>query len=128
MSIKEKAVELHGRGFNCAQSVLMACEEYTGMDEALAAAIASSFGGGMRCGEACGAVSGALMAIGLCCPVYGDAAAKALNTKITEGFTSEFKSRFNNIRCADLKRDGISCDEFIAAAAELAEKTIKENK
>ncbi len=26
----------------------------------------------MRCGEMCGAVSGALMAVGLCCP-YNDA-------------------------------------------------------
>ena len=48
MTVSEKAVLLHGQGYNCAQSVLAACGEYTGMDEKTALAIAGGFGGGMR--------------------------------------------------------------------------------
>ena len=32
MSIKEKAVEFHGKGYNCAQSVLDSCGRYNGRD------------------------------------------------------------------------------------------------
>ena len=33
MDIKERATELHHMGYNCAQSVFVACGEYTGLDE-----------------------------------------------------------------------------------------------
>ena len=58
MTVSEKAVLLHGQGYNCAQAVLAACGEYTGMDEKTALAISGGFGGGMRCGEMCGARGG----------------------------------------------------------------------
>ena len=65
MDIKEKATKLHQSGFNCAQSVLNACGDYTGLDENTALAISAGFGGGVRSGEICGAISGAVMTIGL---------------------------------------------------------------
>ena len=55
MGAKEKATALHMRGFNCAQSVLGALGEYTGLDEATALSVACGFGGGVSCGEICGA-------------------------------------------------------------------------
>ena len=64
MGAKEKALALHAQGFNCAQCVLSALGDYTGMDEKTALAISAGFGGGVRCGEICGAVSGAVMALG----------------------------------------------------------------
>ena len=130
MTVSEKAVLLHGQGYNCAQSVLAACGEYTGMDEKTALAIAGGFGGGMRCGEMCGAVSGALMAVGLCCP-YNDASDSEAKVKIAtlaKALTRDFHDNFGCVRCLELKREGISCDELIAYEAAKAEKIIKEYK
>ena len=45
MDIREKAEKLHKSGFNCAQSVLGACGEYTGLDENTALAVSAGFGG-----------------------------------------------------------------------------------
>ena len=49
MSMEEKAAQYHAKGFNCAQSVLAACGEYTGLDEktALANVIKRLHGGGI---------------------------------------------------------------------------------
>ena len=44
MSVKETAVEYHVKGFNCSQSVLCSCKEYTGMDEKTAAKLLASSG------------------------------------------------------------------------------------
>ena len=130
MTVSEKAVLLHGQGYNCAQSVLAACGEYTGMDEKTALAIAGGFGGGMRCGEMCGAVSGALMAVGLCCPYNNasDTEAKVKIDTLAKALTRDFHDNFVCVRCLELKREGISCDEFIAYEAVKAEKMIKDNK
>ena len=130
MTVSEKAVLLHGQGYNCAQAVLAACGEYTGMDEKTALAIAGGFGGGMRCGEMCGAVSGALMAVGLCCP-YNDASdldAKAKIAMLAKELTGDFRDNFGCVRCLELKGNGISCDELIAYGAAKAEEIIKSNK
>ena len=100
------------------------------MDEKTALAIAGGFGGGMRCGEMCGAVSGALMAVGLCCP-YNDASdteAKVKIATLAKALTRDFHDNFGCVRCLELKRKGISCDELIAYEAVKAEKMIKDNK
>ena len=101
MTVSEKAVLLHGQGYNCAQAVLAACGEYTGMDEKTALAIAGGFGGGMRCGEMCGAVSGALMAIGLYCPYsdVSDTEAKVKIAKLAKELTGDFRDNFGCVRC-----------------------------
>ena len=127
MTLTEKALEYHKSGFNCAQSVLASLGDYTGLDEKTALAVSGGFGGGMRCGEMCGSVSGALMAIGLCCR-FNEAENKDAKDKIallTKDFNGRFKERFGYLRCKDLKRKKISCDELIAAAAEIAEEIIK---
>ena len=54
---------------NCAQAVVVAFSDLTGLDEAFSAKLSCSFGGGMgRMREVCGAVSGMLMVAGL---LYG---------------------------------------------------------
>ena len=69
MNHGDKAAELFYEGYNCAQAVLMAFSDVTGLEEAYAARLISSFGGGMgRLREVCGAVSGMFMAAGL---LYG---------------------------------------------------------
>ena len=120
MNIKEKAVALHTGGRNCAQCVLAACGDYTDLDEKTALAVASGFGGGVRCGEICGAISGAVMAIGLAKSNDASASVASL-TKLT---TAAFREKFGAVRCLDLKRAGVPCDDLIAFGAETAEKMI----
>ena len=129
MDVKKLATEYHERGFNCAQSVLCSCAEYTGLDEKTALASSGGFGGGLRCGEVCGAVSGAVMAVGSCCAYVDE---KDLDTKqkiaeLAKLTCNNFKEKYGVIRCVDLKHDGKPCAELIEYCAELAEKIIKEN-
>ena len=63
-------------GYGCAQSVLLAYADLTGLDETTLAKLGSSFGGGMgRLREVCGGVSGAFAVLGLLCG-YDDPADK----------------------------------------------------
>lgn len=130
MSIREDALRFHERGFNCAQSVLAALGAYTGLEEETALAVSGGFGGGVRCGEICGAASGAVMAIGLAFPYNNgeDAQVKSRIAKLTMAMNRDFIKQFGCIRCQDLKRNGVPCDELIAWAAEHAEELIKANK
>ena len=127
MGAKEKALEMHDRGFNCAQSVLAALGEYSGLDEKTALAVTGGFGGGVRCGEICGACSGAVMALGLASPFTDgeDADARGRIARQAGAFTRQFAADQGCIRCIDLKRAGRPCDELIAYAAEAAEKILK---
>ncbi len=62
----DKAEALFRQGYNCAQAVLLAFEDVTGLSLALSAKMASSFGGGIgRLREFCGALSGAEMVLGI---------------------------------------------------------------
>ena len=64
------------KGYGCAQSVLLAYADLTGLDETTLAKLGSSFGGGMgRLREVCGGVSGAFAVLGLLCG-YDDPADK----------------------------------------------------
>jgi len=118
MSVSEKAVALHAT-CNCAQSVLCALGDYTGLDEDTAKRLASCFGSGMRCGEVCGAVTGSLMALGLACPGADPGA-----------ITRAFKEKYEFVRCSDLIRAAKQkrCDEFIGYCAELTENVIRERQ
>ena len=121
MTAKEKATELHGKGCNCAQSVLLSLGDVTGLDEKTAAAAACGFGGGAGCRELCGALSGAIMAAGL---KYGAENRPQVSAADKEIVTA-FREKFGAVRCADLKAAKISCDAVIAFAAEKAEELLK---
>ena len=86
MSIQESAIAYHDNGFNCAQSVLAALQEETGLDESTAKRVAAGFGGGVRCGEICGSISGAVMAFGL---AADQATATAMTKQMTQSFRAE---------------------------------------
>ncbi len=69
MNHKENAVSYFKQGYNCAQSIVMAFADVTGLDVKQSARLASSFGGGLgRLREVCGAVSGIATVIGI---LYG---------------------------------------------------------
>lgn len=92
-------------GYNCAQAVLMAFAEKCRLDEATAAAMSSSFGGGMgRLREVCGSVSGMFLAAGI---LYGysdptDAEAKKEHYARIQELAEEFKKENGSIICREL--------------------------
>lgn len=122
MTHGELAVSYHPLGNNCAQCVLKACADHTGLDDETAFAVANGFGGGLRSGEVCGAISGGVMAIGLAAQKKG---LTKINAIITE-YVSEFEKEYGNVRCSDLKSNKVPCDELIRFGAETADRYIRE--
>ncbi len=95
-------------GYNCAQSVLLAFCEETGLSIEQAAKLASTFGGGMgRMREVCGAVSAMFMIQGLM-EGYTDPKAKVekaeLYARVRE-VAERFREKNHSIICRDLLID-----------------------
>ena len=128
MSVEEKAIAYHDKGFNCAQSVLCSVGAYTGLDEKTALAIAAGFGGGCRCGEICGAVSGAIMALGICCPYIDgrDLERKEEIAAYSRTLTGFFRDTFGALRCDEIKGDKTHCPDYIRTMAHFTEKLLIE--
>lgn len=101
----KKAGELFGQGFNCAQSVFLAFEDYYETDRKTLYKISSSFGGGMgRLREVCGAVSGMFMAAGY---IYGyddpkDYEAKKAHYERIQQLAEQFRKENGSIVCREL--------------------------
>lgn len=101
----EKAIGYFREGYNCAQAVLSAFCDKTGMDIEQAKKIASSFGAGMgRLREVCGAVSGMFMVAGL---FYGysdpaDRKAKTAHYTLIQEMAEEFIEENGSIICREL--------------------------
>jgi len=95
-------------GYNCAQSVLLAFCEETGLTTKQAALVASTFGGGMgKLREVCGAVTGMFMAQGLI-EGYEDPKAKEEKTEVyarVRALAEVFQSENHSIICRDLLID-----------------------
>lgn len=134
MDKKQIALETHGKGFNCAQSVFAAVCEDVGVDRKEALKMSACFGGGMRCGEVCGAITGALMAIGM---KYGSVKDYDLDNKKLVGvktleFINKFKGKYDTVLCRELleksdKQTGSPhaiCTKLITDAVALTEEMI----
>ena len=130
----EKARALFQEGYNCAQAVFLTYSDMFGMDTALAAQLAASFGGGMgRMREVCGTVSGMAMIAGLMEPANDpkDKEAKARNAALVREFADAFRQKNGSIICRELlgldKKEGDAsvaprkrpCVEFVATAARI---------
>ena len=100
-----EAEKLFREGYNCAQAVLIAFGDMTGLDQDTAAKLALSFGGGLsRMREVCGAVSGAAMVLGL---VKGtgdptDREAKTSHYHLVQEFARRFREQNGSIICREL--------------------------
>ncbi|MBO5767488.1 MAG: C_GCAxxG_C_C family protein [Clostridia bacterium] len=105
MTHREKAIELFTNGYNCAQSVLCAYCDITGLDHETAKRMSSSFGGGMgKLREACGAVTGGFAVLGL---LYGgydvnDNSAKSEHYARVRALGEAFKEIHGTINCEAL--------------------------
>lgn len=102
-----KAKAFHDSGANCAQSVLAAFTDLTGLSEDESMKLTTAFGGGARYGGLCGAVSGALMVLGMLYPSLPDegGAGKARSTQMTREFERRFQEIFRHLDCRELLAD-----------------------
>ena len=94
-------------GYGCAQSVLLAFSDLTGLDDKTSARLGSSFGGGMgRLREVCGGVTGAFAVLGLLCGYDNpaDTAGKSRHYADIRELARRFseRSRGNSIICREL--------------------------
>ncbi len=144
MERTERACKYHESGCNCAQSVLAAFSDVTGLSEAESLRIGGGFGNGAGTGELCGAITGAVMALGMLVPVDpgNPAAVKREAVALSKEFQARFREKFGALRCQELlplkftpddttpaaKRLGLTqhCRIMIVTAAEITEAIIKE--
>ena len=141
-----KAAELFLGGYNCAQSVLVAFSDLTGLDADFSAKFSSSFGGGMgRMREVCGAVSGMLMVAGL---LYGydtpgDDAVKKAHYARVQYLAGRFREEVGSIVCREILKNPPSdpnpsprtaqyyaqrpCARMVLLAGQILDDYIKEN-
>ncbi len=105
MTHSELAKKNFESGCNCAQAVLLAFSDRTGLDEATAMKLSASFGGGMgKLREICGAVSGMFMAAGM---IYADdhiptQEAKAAHYEKIRTLAARFKEENGSYICREL--------------------------
>ena len=141
------AGDLFMNSSNCAQAVLLAFEDLTGLDPHLAARLSSPFGGGMgRQREVCGAVSGMLMVAGI---LYGyedpgeDDTVKKAHYKLVQELCGKFREEAGSIICRELLDNPPSaptpsprtaeyyasrpCARFVMLAARILEEYIAEH-
>lgn len=140
------AAELFVQGYNCAQAVLIAFGDMTGLDEKTSARFISAFGGGMgRLREVCGAVSGMLAVVGI---LYGyedsdDNASKKELYQLVQELAGQFRDRCGSIVCRDILKNPPSdpvpsprteayyatrpCVRMVYTAAEILDRYISEH-
>jgi C_GCAxxG_C_C family probable redox protein len=141
-----KAAELFLGGYNCAQAVVVAFCDVTGLEPDFAARMASSFGGGMgRMREVCGAVSGMLMVAGL---LYGyetpgDDVSKKEHYVRVQYLAGKFREQVGSIICREILKNPPSdpnptprtaefyqkrpCARMVLLAGQILDEYIKEN-
>ncbi len=89
------AKEYFLNGYNCAQAVLLAFSDLTGLDDKTAMRLSSSFGGGMgRMREVCGTVSSALMVLGILHGYDATSPTAAEDKKAHYARVQEYAARF----------------------------------
>ena len=103
----ELANDYHKKGFNCAQSVLLAFGDLTGLPEAQAMSLAGGFGSGTGTGELCGALSGGATLLGLYAgkgtPEQADDPRLLFMIEdLVKWFKTEYGEPFGGIRCEEI--------------------------
>lgn len=99
------AMQHFEQGFSCAQSAFAAFAAENGLDEITAMNLTSGLGAGFgRQQEVCGAVSGAVLALGLCCGRKADdgRAVKEEAYALTSEFMQRFQAAHGSCRCLEL--------------------------
>ena len=131
MNRREKAIENHRNGDNCAQAVLCAFADKTKFSEDDLFRLSEAFGGGMGGTQGvCGAVSAMVFLAGLEKSKGIDELpiTNKLSSYQTGGaLMKKFEEENSTIMCSKLKGEGIrSCDGCIEDAVKIIEETLFE--
>ncbi len=124
MDRKQMAVDLKHSGCNCAQAVVAAFTDLTGMTTEEAFAAGAAFGTGMGCLKAtCGALIGAGIVLGKLSYGSGPVPPKARQ------LLTEFEKQCGATICGDLKGAGTGkvlcpCDDCVRNAVAILERMI----
>lgn len=99
------ALEMHAKGYNCAQCVACALADLTAVDCNMLFRLMEGFGGGMGgFSETCGALSGGVAVIGYRNSVgQENPKTKGSTYKLTRSLVSEFRDANGSTLCPDLK-------------------------
>lgn len=124
----EKALEARKKGFNCAQSLLMAFPDVTGLPESSCARIGMALGAGCGCGETCGVFSATAILVGM--NTEGKADEKTSTYDIMHRLKSNFIQSHGYLRCSDIKEcpNRKSCNEIIFMGVETLHNHFSEEK
>lgn len=118
---KQIALDLRRQGYNCAQSVIMAFDDVTGLDRDLAARLTSGLGTGVGgCGEICGVINA--MAITQGTRQSAEAAGKAASAREARDLLERFSAHTGGrVRCADLKgKEGVMpCTDLVLLGVDI---------
>lgn len=131
MSKREKAVENHKKGCNCAQAVACVFADRLGYGEDELFRLTEAFGGGMGGTQGvCGAVSAMVLVAGAI-KSFGIDKLPETNKKASYSFAGELMERFGaeigTIMCREIKSNTLhSCDECIETAVKILEEFIGE--
>jgi len=105
---EDLAMDYFRQGYSCAQAVLLAFCQETGLTREQASMLSAPFGGGMgRLREVCGAFSAALMVMGLLEGVSSpnDEQAKADQYARVQRWAKVFEEQNGSIICRELLKD-----------------------
>ena len=102
----EKARKLFKEGgYNCCQAVVLAYNDLFGLDDEIASALSSGFGGGMgRMREVCGSISGMVLLSGLIRPASDPTVKdwRTANYALVQEMAGDFKAINGSIVCKEL--------------------------
>ena len=124
----QKAIDLHHKGYNCAQAVVCAYCDLFGLDEETAYRASEAFGFGMGQMEVCGALAGACMLAGLknSGGLQAVGKTKAETYKLDRRLAAAFREKNQSVLCRELK--GVEsgkvlrpCDGCVEDGARLVE-------
>ena len=111
---KEAAIRLFGQGYNCAQAIMAAKTDITGISRLDSLRITTGFGAGMAMMQkTCGAVTGAYLVIGA---KHGrvnpdDEASKNKTYSLIETFNRKFLELNGSLDCRELLGVNLKTDE-----------------
>ena len=130
--IQDRAIALHAKKYNCAQSVACAFSNVIGMDESLLFKFSEGYGLGMGDSkECCGAITAGMMILSLLKSSGTiDNPTKKETFKLTMELRDEFEDKYNSTICNVLKSNDPDdkykfCDFFISDCIAIVCKIIE---
>lgn len=128
--LKDLVAKYYEQGYNCAESIIRAGNEYYNLNlDENAFRMTGAFGGGLQVGDICGALSGSACIISskyVKTKAHDCPDLKPLMLKLVRAFQTRFSSRL----CAQIKfkfyTKEVRCLNTVTMAAEVLEQVITE--